>query len=381
MQTTNKSYYLFRVYNLPNRYDNTCHYVTQTLAPQTSDQTTYEVLRGTNGNVYLYIKVAPTDFNTVSKYINANKYLQRIQTGASDKANYDSIIKTEFQRYNGKRQMQNMQMNMNPMMMQHNNNINIHQINNNQINQMMMMQQQRQMNQMMMMQQQQMQMNNNFINQQNKQNKINILKGLNSKNCNTQHINNFFNKETILEKIKDRQTIHPANKNIRKSYLDWFSEYVNEMYFLINNCAFKKPDKKKCWQEAAGNENGKITFSENTTEALLKNLIQTDFLNNRNPVIDGRNLIKDINDTMKYLAQCSLKIYNGQINVRDINRIIAVYDQLREYVSANPQAFVDRGVLGLGTDRDNAFREVVNDNVKVKNLKNLVVGLIGLVLG
>lgn len=50
-------------------------------------------------------------------------------------------------------------------------------------------------------------------------------------------------------------------------------------------------------------------------------------------------------------------------------------------MSANPQAFVDRGVLGFGTDRDNAFREIVNDNVKVKNLKDLVVDVIGFLVG
>lgn len=391
MQTNNKSYYLFRVHSLPERYKSTCNYVMQTLVPRTSNQTKYEVLRGTNSNVYLYIKVAPTDWNTVSNYINTNQFLQRIQNGASDEANYLSIIKTEFQRYNGTQQMQNIQMNINPMMMQHNN-INIHQINNNQINQMMMMQQQqmqmnqmmmqqqqqRRMNKMMMMKQQQMQMNNNFINQQNKQERINILNGLNAENCATQHIVDFFNKETILKKIKkNRQTIHALNQNKLKVYLNWLSRYIHNMYDIINNCALEADNKQRCWET----NSQQITFNEATTKALLDKFARNNFLNNRNPGIDGHALIKDINDTMKCLAQCSLKIYNRQINVEDACKIMTVYDDLLKCLNQNAKAFVDRGFLGLGLNRDNGFREVMNKHAKVKNLKDVILGLIGLALG
>lgn len=150
--------------------------------------------------------------------------------------------------------------------------------------------------------------------------------------CNKKKFSKFFDKQTILKQINKHGTIHPMQKNYVQSYLDWFSNYINDMYTLINNTALGKNDKKKCWQAIFGQGNEKINFNNDIQNAILKKLINTDFLNNRNPAIDGRGLIKDINETMKYLAECSLKIYNGQINVQNINRIIAVYDQLREYM-------------------------------------------------
>ena len=372
MQTNNKPY-LFQVHGLNNRYNNTCDYVIKTLAPQTSNQTVYEVIRGTDNSVYLYIEVAGIDWNTVSNYINTNRFLKRINNGAKDEINYASIVKTGCQVYRGTKQMQNMPMNINKMMMQHNiQQQNIHQPNNIQMN----------MNQNNMINNHAM--SNNFINQQKKaaedlkkQNQVNMLKGLDAKNCDTQHISEFFNKETILKKIQKYQTIHPANKDAIKSYLNWFSQYVDDMYFIVNNCALGKADKEKCWYKVATvSNNNKIKFSDSTAKACLNLLYKTNFLNNRNNAIDGHNLIKDMNETMQYLVQCSIDICDGKINQANIDKIIAVYEQLRECLSTNPKAFVDRGILGFGTDRDNAFRGIVNDNVKIKNLKDLVVGVI-----
>ena len=156
MQTNNKPY-LFQVHGLNNRYHNTCDYVIKTLAPQTSNQTVYEVIRGTDNSVYLYIEVAGIDWNTVSNYINTNRFLKRINNGFNDEINYASIVKTGCQVYRGTKQMQNMPININKMMMQHNiQQQNIHQPNNIQMN----------MNQNNMINNHAM--SNNFINQQKK---------------------------------------------------------------------------------------------------------------------------------------------------------------------------------------------------------------------
>ena len=228
---------------------------------------------------------------------------------------------------------------------------------------------------------------NNIINQQKKveedskkQKQVNMLKGLDAKNCDTQHINWFFNEQTILDKINKNKTIHQAGTNDIDTYLKWLSEYINKMYFIINNCALGKDNKVKCWQKIAGNENEKITFNKDTANGLLSAFKQNNFLNNRNKIIDGNGLIQDINETMKHLAQCSINICDKKINKEGIDRIMAVYEQLSECLNANPKAFVDRGVLGLGSDRGNMARNIINEHVKVKNLKDLVVGVIGLIV-
>lgn len=393
MQSNNIKPYLFQVHGLNNRYNNTVEYVTKTLVPKTSNQTVYEVIRDTNNNVYLYMKVAPIDYSTLCNYISNNTYLKRVGNNVvSDEVSYKSIQKKEYKTCRGQQTIQNNQFNMNNKnMMMHHNMAHIH--NNNQINKInniAMMQQHRNiqmnnnqiniMNNINLMNKNQMMMQNN-INQQNnmreknkQQENIDKLRLLNPKNCKTQHISWFFNKETILnEANKNRQTIHPANDDNITQYMNWFSKYINDMYVIINYSALGKNDKKKCWQDIIGQNFDQIT------ESTLTALANTDFLNKRSRAIDGSNLIEDINEAMKYFAECSLQIYQRKKNINDIIKIVTVYNQLRSYLNANPKAFVDRGILGFGTDRDNEFREIVNKNVKVKNLKDLIVGVIELI--
>ena len=224
----------------------------------------------------------------------------------------------------------------------------------------------------------QQQMNKN-AQQQNIQQKMNILKNLNPQNCKTQHIADFFNKNTIEQLLQKNQTIHPLCNNAREEYLKWFSDYVDKMYYVINNIALDAFDKKKCWQEITGNGKEPIKF-HGLPSTTLESFIKTDFLNRRNPLNDGHKLINDTNELMRYLAQCSLKICNGKLNIYDINKVITTYNLWLTYLSENPKAFVDRSILGFGTDRDNAWRGVVNKHVKVKNLKDLAAGIIGLVV-
>lgn len=217
------------------------------------------------------------------------------------------------------------------------------------------------------------QLNNDSINQQQQ-----ALKALDPKNCETRHIKQFFNEETILKKIKDCQTKYPVNNNVIQTYLNWFSDYICRMYKLINVGTLGKYKKEQPWQEMLSRKNERIKFNinNNTLQSDLMDLIKQDFLNGRNHLLDGHDLINDINQTMNLLAQCSLKVYNREINEKGIYRIVAVYEQLCSCLAANPKAFLDRGILGFGSDRDNALRNVVNDNVKVANLKDLIAGAI-----
>lgn len=291
------------------------------------------------------------------------------------------------------------QININPMMMQKKNMMNM--INNNAMNIQMMMNQnimnqnminnQNMFNNNAMMQNKNKQnniinknwgFNNQFGNLQFNNNSINqqeqALKALDPKNCETQHIKQFFNEETILKKIKDCQTKYPVNNNVIQTYLNWFSDYICRMYKLINVGALGKYKKEQPWQGMLSRKNEKIKFNinDNTVQSDLMDLIKQDFLNGRNHLLDGHDLINDINQTMNLLAQCSLKVYNREINEKGIYRIVAVYEQLCSCLAANPKAFLDRGILGFGSDRDNALRNVVNDNVKVANLKDLIAGAI-----
>ena len=399
MQTNNKSYYLFQVNGLPERYRNTREYVMKTLVPRTSNQTTYEVLRGTNSNVYLYIKVADIDLKTVRNYINTNKFLQRIQNEASAAANYQSIVKKEWQTFTGTQQKQNKNnqnnfMNQNNIFQGFNNQVHnkkavMHGFNKNAMNQGFNNQfgnQQFNNNNIFPNPQFVPQFNNNkisnqqFVAQQQKakaklQQQQNELKNLDPNSCATQHIFDFFNKETILKKMKkNQQTIHALNPNKLKVYLDWLSKYIHNMYDIINKCALEADNKRRCWET----NNQQITFNKETTKALLDKFARNKFLNDRNPGIDGSGLIKDINEIMKELAECSLKIYNGQINVGDAYKIMTVYDDLLSCLNQNAKAFVDKGFLGLGLARDNGFRKVMNEHAKVQNLKDVILGLIGL---
>ncbi|MBR1429364.1 MAG: hypothetical protein IJ590_03875 [Rickettsiales bacterium] len=219
------------------------------------------------------------------------------------------------------------------------------------------------------------QLNNNSINQQKQ-----ALEALDPNNCATQHIEQFFDRETILKKIKDRQTIYPVSNNVKQTYLNWFSDYIYRMYTLINGSALDKDTKKQCWQEKYSKKNEKIKFNinDNTLQSKLMTLTKTNFLNGRNSLLDGKDLIEDVNKTMKLLAECSLNVYKGRLKQTEIDRTMTVYEQLLECLAANPKAFVDRSILGFGSNRDNAFRKVVNDNVKVANLKDLIVGVIRL---
>ena len=275
-----------------------------------------------------------------------------------------------MQKINNQNMINNNAMNMNQMMMMNNQNI----INNN-----AMMQNKNKQNNIINKnwgfnnQFGNLQFNNNSINQQEQ-----ALKALDPKNCETQHIKQFFNEETILKKIKDCQTKYPVNNNVIQTYLNWFSDYICRMYKLINVGALGKYKKEQPWQEmfSRKNERIKLNINNNTVQSDLMDLIKQDFLNGRNHLLDGHDLINDINQTMNLLAQCSLKVYNREINEKGIYRIVAVYEQLCSCLAANPKAFLDRGILGFGSDRDNALRNVVNDNVKVANLKDLIAGAI-----
>ena len=219
------------------------------------------------------------------------------------------------------------------------------------------------------------QLNNNSINQQKQ-----ALEALDPNNCATQQLEQFFDRETILKKIKDRQTIYPVSNNVKQTYLNWFSDYIYRMYTLINGSALDKDTKKQCWQEKYSKKNEKIKFNinDNTLQSKLMTLTKTNFLNGRNSLRDGKDLIEDVNKTMKLLAECSLNVYKGRLKQTEIDRTMTVYEQLLECLAANPKAFVDRSILVFGSNRDNAFRKVVNDNVKVANLKDLIVGVIRL---
>ena len=448
MQTNNKFYYLFQVNNgLPERYRNTREYVMTTLVPRTSNQTNYEVLRGTNSNVYLYIKVADIDWNTVNNYIKANKFLQRIQNGASDAANYQSIVKKEWQTFTGTQQMKNKNnqnnfmnqnnminkkaMNMNQMMMNQNI-MNMNMINNNamNINKMIMMNNKMIMNNQNMINNNAMMQgfNNNAMmqnNVMNPQNMINMNNGFNNQfgnpqfnsnqqfvaqqqkfaqkqnalinhdlekklkkvhdldpeNCKTLYVKEFLNKEAILEIIDKKTTMFPAKENAVEEYFEWLSEYIDKMYQCVACFALKNPKKNQCWKDFAQKEKDQpIKFHKDNRMPLLQTFSTTDFLKNRSILIDGRDLIKDINDIMNKLARFSIQVCEGKKDRNDIARIRTAYNEFFECLKVNPQAFVDRGPLAFGANRNNGLREVINNKVKVKNLlvlKDVIAGFIG----
>ena len=51
------------------------------------------MIRSSNNDVYLYIRAAANDYNTLQSYFNKNKYLIRVKNGINDKTNYESISK------------------------------------------------------------------------------------------------------------------------------------------------------------------------------------------------------------------------------------------------------------------------------------------------